>query len=440
MTYLPVSSSGPPLVDYLITTKSDMDDLVTATVLTKVAIGGGSYCYYFPTDKSFGINGLIDLGIDQVGFLASANQNCSMVSMSPGERGFTSAYAGPTMRIAGATDADPATYGRIYLNGLLITNSDANGYALLTGGAGTDPIQRITLVGCTLRQGDAVQWKVVRCYGGHVAFLGCDFSKVNGLQGLNCFIDCADVSNAYGIISFSGCSFHGRAPTLDSTINTTAVLATVGTNIVNPVTHYSFTNCFFTHCTYIAMGSSNNLPAVSLNGCAVGRVTQLTFLASGSPKSMPRIVVRNLQANVMNGGATLLGGLRPLIVDMERCWNLSLPAIYDGVYGTNNIPIFTPSGTNNNYGDLAFRSATFPRFNVAAGTTFTGFIQDGGGPILKVLFNTGAQSFTLVNNSGLSDPANKILCVTGGDIVVPGVYGIAYIYYDYITGCWRAWT
>ena len=430
----------PSLTDYVIDAKSDLDAIVAAGDGTKTDLGGGVYRYELGP-KSFGVRGLIDLGSDCLGFVSGATQNAALVGLDPGSSGFKTNYAGPLLRVAGALDTDPATYGRIYLGGLRFTNDNASGYALLTGDSGVNVVQRVTAVACTFRQGAAAQSKVVRCHGGHVSFVTCDFSKTDATLALGAFVDCADVADAYGMVSFTGCSFHGRSPTLDSTISTTdAILSTLGTNIVTPVTHYSFNGCFFTHAGQFALGFNNNLPAVTLDGCTIGRMTYLTYLRTSPARTMPRLIVRNLIANVLNGGATLFGGGRPKIVDMDRCWNLSLPAVYDGVYGTDDIPSLSPSGSNNDYGDTVFRGSTFPRFNCAAPTTITGFVSDGGGPTEKTIFNIGAGTLTLSNESLSSTAANRMTTVTGADIVLPASYGIAYLHYDYVAERWRVWT
>lgn len=425
-----------PLVDYTISSKADMDALVTATVLTKIDIGDGYYRYLFPSG-SFGITALIDLEDDQIGILPAATTSTSIVGMNPGVAGFTSIYPGPTLRIAGSTDLIPATHDRVLLQGIVLTNTSTAGSALLVGGSGTTPMQRVSVLGCTLKQGPVSQNRVVKLHGGFSGFVGCDFTKADGYQYLYTFVDVADVSDGYGLASFNACSFHGRAPVADTdATQTSAAVSTYGSTAVMPATNYSFEGCFFANLSYIAFGFNNNLPNMSFTNCSVHRCTNFLFLRGSPVTRMRRFTVRDV--NISNITAFFPNNI-PLVADVERCYNLTAPTFYDNAYGSYDIVTFTSTGTQNNFGDDSFRAAELVKFNTA-GVTITGLTSTGLAPSTKSIFNIGAGTTTLSHNSTSSSVGNRILCSTGADIVLAATVGMGYAQYDYLDGYWRVWT
>ena len=102
--------------------------------------------------------------------------------------------------------------------------------------------------------------------------------------------------------------------------------------------------------------------------------------------------------------------------------------------GSSQIDQVTVPQVTSNQNDYPVPSSGVILFSTDASRNFTGFA--GARPGLTVFCNVGTQDGVIVNNSGSSAAANRVLCHTGANITLNAGES-AILIYDYSSSRWR---
>lgn len=431
MTYLPITPYTTQ-VDYTIASLNDIEDLVALSIVTKALVSGSTYRYIFPISGSFGVKGLINLGGNFIDFTIDEGQKVSFYGLDPGNSGFTSSYAGATIRVQGATVDAPGTNSRIHFHGILITNTSSSGHCLTATGTGT-VTQRLLFQACTFRQGPVAQSRLVLLYGGGIQFVACDFCRSIGAGTLTCFIAEADTFNTWGTASFINCGFNGRISESDTSITTTSLLSRNTAAGGSPVTTFSFNGCYVSHVGYVSGSVAGQAAGASLVGCYLGEINNLSNLAVQGNYYAADFSAYSTDIQRLNG-VSITGGY-PAVAYTNKVYNIATDNYIDG-YGFYDNMTVAPAAAVDNYYFAGLEEVKFIRLNPAANSTISGFVSNGVAAIQKIIVNISDYTVTLKHETTGSSPQNRFTNNTGADIVL-SKFNIVRVIYDRIAARWR---
>ena len=428
MTYLP-QTAYPQQVQYVISSVADLDQLALDGVITKTVVFGPIYKYVFPITGTFGVTDMVDLGNNYIEFVVAANQQVSLIGLSP-ISGFRSDLTGAVLRItpsAGVTS--PTTYSRLHFQGLTIMNVNSAGRAFTTSDASVNVIQRVTFVGCTFRQGPANQVSIGTVYGGGVHFLGCDFSRDLAAGTLDCFIETGNQFNTWGTVSFDGCSFMGKRSASDTVIDVTYLVARMAAG-GSPVNNLVFQGCYISNVNALCGSTVGTFKEPKFFGCSIGKVNYLHAVSVANEAS-----VEMWSTDVAQLVSGAYSGVRPWSWYAQRIWEHAGQRWLDSLtYGSNQVVTRTPGATENDW-YLGSDVATTVYLNPAAPSTISG-IGGSARLLTRHLINISANNVTFLHDNALSLGANRILCSTGANIVL-APNGLARATYDHATLRWH---